>query len=197
MPRRPTGKRTVEADGRVRVHGKSANGEGSVYYASDGRWRATYWLAGERRPRTVTAKTREKAIARRAERLAEAEAETSLVPGRFTRATTVGELSEWWLHNVQRHQVRASTFAKAEDRVRRIRTTLGEIPVSELRTEQLVTWQTELLDGLAPKTVGHHRQTLCRSRLVGDDGRVRTRPREPADGLRAARCPAARPGCFR
>ena len=36
-----------------------------------------------------------------------------------------------------------------------------------------------------------------RSRLVGDDGRVRTRPREPADGLRAARRPAARPGCFR
>ena len=36
-----------------------------------------------------------------------------------------------------------------------------EIPVSELRTEQVVTWQTELLDGLAPKTVGHHRQTLA------------------------------------
>ena len=193
MPRRPTGKRSVEADGRVRVHGKSANGEGSVYYASDGRWRATYWLAGERRPRTVTAKTREKAIARRAERLAEAEAETSLVPGRFTRATTVGELSEWWLHNVQRHQVRASTFAKAEDRVRRIRTTLGKIPVSELRTEQVVTWQTELLDGLAPKTVGHHRQTLAQILdqavelgLTGTNAARRVKPpRVPPSSARA------------
>ncbi|MGH9187778.1 MAG: tyrosine-type recombinase/integrase [Acidimicrobiales bacterium] len=160
MPRRPTGKRSARADGRITVRGKAANGEGSVYYAGDGRWRATYWIVGENRPRTVSAKTREKVIARRAERLAEIAATTRL-PARFNRATTVTELAHWWLHTIQRHQVRPSTFAKAEDRVRRIAASLGEIPVSGLQTEQVATWQSDLLAELAPKTVGHHRQTLA------------------------------------
>lgn len=75
--------------------------------------------------------------------------------------TTIGELAEWWLHNVQRHQVRASTWSKAEDRIRRIIDTLGTIEVGKLQVEHVVTWQSRLLKELAPKTVGHHRQTLA------------------------------------
>ena len=160
MPRKPTGKRTTGVDGSVRVHGKAANGEGSVYFTADGRWRATYRVAGEARPRTVSAATREKAIAKRDERLAEVAA----APGgqlTMSRSTTVGELAEWWLHNVQRHQVRASTWAKAEDRVTRIVATIGPVRVRELTVEHVATWQTTLLATLAPKTVGHHRQTLA------------------------------------
>ena len=42
MARKANGKRSVSRDGRVRVHGKASNGEGSVYLDADGSWRATY-----------------------------------------------------------------------------------------------------------------------------------------------------------
>ena len=37
----------------------------------------------------------------------------------------------------------------------------GTIEVGKLHVEQVVTWQSDLLKTLAPKTVGHHRQTLA------------------------------------
>jgi hypothetical protein len=40
---------------------------------------------------------------------------------------------------VQRHQVRESTWAKVEDRVRRIVATIGPIPVGELTVEHVIT----------------------------------------------------------
>ncbi len=160
MPRRPVGKRASAADGTVTVRGKAANGEGSVYFAGDDRWRATYWVPGEKRPRRVSASTREMAIARRNDKLAEL---ALLPPSRrsMSRSTTVAELAQWWLENVQRHQVRASTWTKAEDRVRRIIATLGDVEVGKLGIEQIVAWQSRLLEHLAPKSVAHHRQTLA------------------------------------
>lgn len=160
MPRKPTGKRSTAVDGKVRVHGKAGNGEGSVYFAADGRWRASYRVPGESRPRTVSAATREKALAKRAQVLEEL-AKLPAHPAAMSRRTTIGELAQWWLDNVQRHQVRASTWTKAEDRVRRIVSILGDIEVGKLHVEQVVTWQSDLLNTLAPKTVGHHRQTLA------------------------------------
>ncbi len=160
MPRKPTGKRLTGTDGAVTVHGKAANGEGSVYFANDGRWRATYRLPGEPRARTASASTREKAIARRAEKLDEA-AQLPARSAAMSRRTTIGELAPWWLHNVQRHQVRASTWAKSEDRVRRIVETVGMIEVGQLRAGDVVAWQSQLLTELAPKTVCHYRQTLA------------------------------------
>lgn len=71
MPRKPTGKRSTTADGSVTVHGKVGNGEGSVYFAADDRWRASYRVPGEARARTVSAPTREKVIAKRAQKLEE------------------------------------------------------------------------------------------------------------------------------
>ena len=164
VARRPVGKRSVDDDGTVRVRGRAANGEGSVYFAADGRWRATYRIPGEGRPRSVSGATRDKAIAARDRRLAQL-AEEPLSPiaaaGAMSGSTTIGELANWWLNNVQRHQVRATTWAQAEDRVRRIEDTLGTVPVAKLKVEQVIAWQGTLLETLAPKTVGHHRQTLA------------------------------------
>ena len=53
MARRTVGKRIVDTDGTVRVHGKASNGEGSLYRDSDGSWRATDTVAGEARRRRV------------------------------------------------------------------------------------------------------------------------------------------------
>src|SRR4051812_18224070 len=112
MPRRPVGKRSTDESGSVRVRGKAANGEGSVYFASDGRWRATYRVPGEPRPRTASGPTREKAIAARGRKLDSlASSPTGSGAGNLS---TVGEIAEWWLENVHKHQVRPSTWAKAE-----------------------------------------------------------------------------------
>jgi hypothetical protein len=120
MPFRPVefkGKRIVTREG-VRVFGKAANKEGSVYRQADGRWCATWWVPGEKRPRKATGKTQQEAVERRAKRQQQAGLELG-------RLRTVGGLADWWLHNVHRHAVRPSTWAKSEDRVRKIKATLG------------------------------------------------------------------------
>jgi integrase len=150
---RRKGKRVVTPDG-VRVFGKAANRDGSVYRQTDGRWRATWWVAGEKRPRSATGKTRQEAIDRRAKRR-EAEGHD------LGALSTVGGLADWWLHNVHKHAVRPSSWAKSEDRVRRIKRTLGELPVADLNYRVVTEWQTQLGREVAPWTVRHHRQTLA------------------------------------
>jgi integrase len=158
MARKASGKRSVGADGLVRVHGKASNGEGSIYRDSDGAWRATYFVAGERRPRRVRGKTRDEAIARRTAKLAELAQTQSAT---FHRDTTVAELAAWWLDTVARHRVRPSTFGKYSDRVTRITGTLGVMPVRAVKAEHVARWQSDLLKtGLASGTLGDLRVTL-------------------------------------
>jgi integrase len=151
--RRKSGKRVETAEG-VRVFGKAANGDGSVYKQADGRWRATWWVPGEGRPRSATGKTRQQAIDRRAVR------RKSSVLDR-EGLSTVGALADWWLHNVHKSAVRASSWAKAEDRVRRIKETLGDRLVVDLSYRAVAEWQASIGTTLAPRTVRHHRQTLA------------------------------------
>jgi integrase len=153
MTSRRKGKRIATPEG-VRVFGKAANHEGSVYRQADGRWCATWWVPGEKRPRKATGKTQQEAIDRRAKRREQA----GLDHGGLR---TVGSLADWWLHNVHRHAVRPSSWAKAEDRVRRIKATLGELPVVDLDYRTVTEWQASLGRTLAPWTVRHHRQTLA------------------------------------
>jgi integrase len=147
------GKRVDTPDG-VRVLGKAGNREGSVYRQADGRWCATWWVPGERRPRKATGKTQREAIERRAKRREQAGLELGAL-------RTVGSLADWWLHNVHRQAVRPSSWAKSEDRVRRIKETLGELPVVDLDYRVVTEWQATLARTLAPRTVRHHRQTLA------------------------------------
>jgi integrase len=151
--RRRTGKRVATPEG-LRVFGKAANGDGSVYRQADGRWRATWWVPGEKRPRSASGKTRQQAIDRRAARRKSAGLDRDGLG-------TVGALADWWLHNVYKQAVRPSTWAKADDRVRRIKATLGGLPVIELDYRKVTEWQAELGKTLAPRTVRHHRQTLA------------------------------------
>jgi integrase len=153
MASRRKGKRVTTPEG-VRVLGKNANREGSVYRQADGRWCATWWVPGEKRPRKATGKTQQEAADRRAQRRAQAGLDLGAL-------RTVGQLADWWLHNVHKQAVRASSWAKAEDRVRRIKDTLGELPVTDLDYRAVTEWQAALGRKLAPKTVRDHRQTLA------------------------------------
>src|ERR1043166_7165392 len=105
MASRRKGKRVVTPEG-VRVLGKNANREGSVYRQANGRWCATWWEPGRPRPPVAPGKTRDAATARRAQRQKEA----GLV---LNELRTVGALAEWWLHTVYKQRVRPSSWAKA------------------------------------------------------------------------------------
>ena len=151
MARGRSASEASDADGSLHVHGKAANGEGSLYRDSDGSWRATYFVVGETRPRRVRGRTREEAMARRAAKLDELAASQSAV---FHIHTTVAELAHWWLETVARHRVRPSSFTKYTDRVARIGATLGDVEVRALKPERVARWQADLLStGLGPKTV--------------------------------------------
>lgn len=153
MASRRKGKRVTTTEG-LRVFGKNANREGSVYRQTDGRWFATWWVPGEKRPRWATGRTQQEAIERRARRRAEAGLDLGAL-------RTVGSLADWWLQNVHKQAVRPSTWAKSEDRVRRIKATLGELSVTDLDYRVVTEWQATLGRTLAPRTVRHHRQTLA------------------------------------
>ena len=123
-------------------------------------YKATYRIPGEKRPRTVSGRTKAEAALRRAERLAEIEAAGR--PLRHDSTTTVAAFSGWWLDHVASHRVRASTLAKYRERLSDERLgSLAQVPIPELRSEDVAGWQSALLDrGLAPSTVSDARSTL-------------------------------------
>ena len=159
-----------------RVAGKLSNGEGSVYVEpvygrpdpSSGErfvigecWRATYYVNG--RVRRVQAKTRLVAIERRTAAIAKVEAQARLAPvisGRFSPDTTLGGLADYWLENVVRHEVRATTLREYGTKVKRF-DALASVRVVDVTIEGVQRWQSELLNrGLAPNTVKRTKMVL-------------------------------------
>jgi Phage integrase, N-terminal SAM-like domain len=135
MAGRRKGKRVPTSEG-VRVFGKAASrrmGGGVRPGGCPGRGDLIVpWARRSRRPSSVGPKRREQA---------------GLDLGGLR---TVGRLADWWLHNVYRHAVRRSSWAKAEDRVRRIKETLGDLPVVDLDYKAITEWQAKLSRDLAP-----------------------------------------------
>ncbi len=162
MPRAAKSKRVTAPDGSFTVHGKVANGEGSLYREADGWWRATYRLPGVSRPRRVRGRTRDEAIRRRDEAItAAAQApRTGSVPTTLSSESTIAELARWWLETIAKHRVRASSLGKYEDRVERVVRGLGDVRVGRLRPEHIAVWQSELLGSLSPSTVADTRATF-------------------------------------
>ncbi len=93
------------------------------------------------RTRTVSARTRELVLAKRAAALEDVRDQA---PTRFDRSTTVAALADWWLVNVASTQVRASSLAKYEGGVGRIKNALGTAAVAELRPAHVQAWLTKL-----------------------------------------------------
>ena len=150
------------ADGSFTVSGKASNGEGSLYREADGRWRATYRVPGEDRPRRVRGRTREEALQRRSEALAAAleSVPPALTATSLSGASTVAEVARWWLATVASVRVRPSSLGKYADRVDRIVAGLGDSRIGSLRPEQVATWQASLLRSLSASTVADTRATF-------------------------------------
>lgn len=157
MPKRPSGKRLTLPDGTVRVRGKNANRDGSLYALPNGTWRAT-WYDRDGKIRHVRGRTRAQVLERREQRIAE---DLAGGPTAFAKSTTVAELAAWWLENVAAQRVRPSSLGKYRDRVDRINAALGATPVALLRAEGVTAWLAQLSrDGLASGTVRDTRTVL-------------------------------------
>ena len=72
----------------------------------------------------------------------------------FTTRSTLAELGRWWLDNVARHRVRVTTLATYEKQLRLVAGHLGEVPVRQLRPEQVTAFISDLVDtGSASRAV--------------------------------------------
>ncbi len=140
-----------------------------VYFAADGRWRASYRVPRESGRRTVSAATREKACqasasARGTREAAgsprcDVETDDDRGAGSMVASTTCNAT-----RCARRHGPRPMTAAPH-------RRDFGLHRGRQTARRTVVTWQSTCLKTLAPKTVGHHRQTC-----PGDGSSGRARP---------------------
>ncbi len=154
---KPRGKRTGTTDGTT-VAGKNANGEGSIYLDSRGRWKATYRdRTGKRR--TVSGGTKGEAAKRRDAKVAELAAKAP--SGRLGPAPTVAEVAAFWLADVAASQVRPSTLHTYRKDVARIVDGLGSELVADLDVEIVRRWLAAMRRaGLAASTCRNARTRL-------------------------------------
>src|SRR5215207_4294144 len=92
---------------------------------------------------------------------------------------------EWWR---SRH-VGPSLWAKGRDRVRRIKQTLGELPVTDLDYRVVTEWQAKLGQELAPRTVRLHRQVLAQ--MVDEAVKMGALVGNPVRSVKPLRVPPA------
>ena len=200
MPRQPRGKRSTTADGDVQVVAKNANGDGSLYFepartdvagkVRTGFWRASYRDADGKR-RTVSGPTRVQAEARREVKLAAIAAQPR-VGSRFSRQTTIAELTDWWLDSVARHQVRTSTLDSYRKFASYLADDIGTHRVVDVGPETLTQWQSKLLDRYAPYTVLNCRK-VCRQAFT-EAVKFGLIPANPFDLVKAPRAKRVKAG---
>ena len=179
MPRAPKGKRATADDGSVSVRGKAGNGEGSVYFREGrGIYVATFTIDGKRK--VVEAKTRAAAIERRDLALTKYRPQAG---SKLSGKTTVIELADWWIENVYADRVRSSSRGTTENQLSRDRLGfIADVPVTELRAEQVMAWQSGLLKRLAPTTVLGNLTALKQVLRHAVD--LELIPRSPADKVK-------------
>ena len=193
MPRKPRGKRIESDDGTFEVAAKNPNGDGSVYFEppsteKSGRVRKRRWRATSgAEPGTVqraAGSPRAEAETRRVTSLAEIAAMPK-VGSRFSRDTTVAELTDWWLESVARHQVKTSTLDSYRKFASYLADDISTHPVVDVGPETLTTWQSNLLDKYAPYTVLNCRK-VCRQAIT-EAIKVGLIPANPFDLVKAPR----------
>ena len=141
--------------------------------------------------RTVSGPTRVQAEARREVKLAKIAAMPA-VGSRFSRDTTVAELTEWWLDSVARHQVKTSTLDSYTKFASYLADDIGTHRVVDVGAETLTKWQSDLLDKFAPYTVLNCRK-VCRQAFT-EAVKFGLIPANPFDLVKAPRGEAGEGG---
>ena len=122
-------------------------------------------------------------------------AEIAAQPGvgsRFSRQTTIAELTDWWLDSVARHQVRTSTLDSYRKFASYLADDIGTHPVVDVGPETLTQWQSKLLDRYAPYTVLNCRK-VCRQAFT-EAVKFGLIPANPFDLVKAPRAKRVKAG---
>ena len=162
---------------------RRANGEGSVYRRSDGRWTAAHYVLapnGGRVRRAVYGKTRKEA----ADKLADLIAKTSAGIPLATESWTVAGYAAHWLQNVARPRLKPATFMSYRESLRlHILPTLGRVKVQALRPDQVRTLLAhKVAEGLSARSVQIVHGTL--RTMLGEAVRDEVITRNPAAVVR-------------
>lgn len=126
---------------------RRANGEGSVYRRSDGRWVAAHYVLrpdGGRERRQIYGKTRAEVSARLAEMVARTHAGVPLA----TKAWTVQDYAEHWLTDIVAPRLRPATLASYRSTVRvALSIDLG---ITRAKWSVRATWSVSVLRASLP-----------------------------------------------
>lgn len=147
MPRAPRGKRVVDpSSGSFVVVNRAVRGHPDPYFdKTRGVWVAP-WRKADGKVGRPTGRTRVAAEASRDRHIAAEREAEKLAPlsGGFTAATTVRELSAWWLEHVVQHRVRATSLSTYTKHMRVVCERLGDVAVRRLQPEQVAGFISDL-----------------------------------------------------
>lgn len=152
--------------GHVGERRRRAKGEGSIYQLADGRWRGSVdlgWVAGRRKRKQITRRTKTE-VGRELRRLL-AEAEAGQL--RPERSPTVAAWMDTYLHEVASARVRPSTLLSYEQFARLyIDPWLGRHQIDKLRPQHITAFYREMSKTLAPSSVRRIHAVLRRALTV-------------------------------
>ncbi|MEM9615525.1 MAG: hypothetical protein AAF962_03195 [Actinomycetota bacterium] len=161
MPKPPRSKRIIDPQtGTFIVVGRAANGSPDPYFdKTRGVWVAP-WRKPDGRMGKPTGKTKGAAIASRERHIERAALDAATTPEGLSPATTLSEFADWWLDTVIRHRVRASSLQTYTKQMRTIGRVLGDVPVGQLRPDQVAAFLSDVADRGTANHANNLRATL-------------------------------------
>lgn len=163
MPRAPRGKRVVDsASGSFVVVNRALRGHPDPFFDKTRNVWVAPWRKADGKLGRPTGRTRAAAEASRDRHIAAEREAARFTPlmGGFAATTTVRELSTWWLDQVARHRVRATTWSTYSKQMRVICERLGEVVVRRLRPEQVAGLISEIAASGSPARARNIRMLL-------------------------------------
>ena len=154
-------KRSTAADGSTTVRGKAATVPECMYFDKANDCYFATWRDGDgKRPQKVRGKTQAEATSRRDAAIEEWRPRLDPGGSRFTAATTVSELAEWWLLNVAPHRMRASSLGTVGKRLARTRLVTRRRAGRSCRRNRCRSGSRELLGNASSPDRRRHAVTL-------------------------------------
>lgn len=116
---------------------RRSNGEGSLVLRKDGRWMGRYWITlpdGAKKQQSIISKDKGKVIEALRHEMVKADKGSPVLHSR----RTTGEFLQYWLKEIDPHQVRPTTLQRHTFYIRKyLLLQVGKISLSGLRPEHL------------------------------------------------------------